>query len=105
MTTSVSTGTDYEVPITTDEDHQEEHHVENKEKLEENNQQKQGDVEQIIHTSPIHNDENLQEEDILVEENVTPFYMNSGILNLIIEEKYICILFSKVKIFSKHFVV
>ncbi len=85
MTTSVATGTDYESPPSTTaavEEHQQEQiNVENKEKKEENHirQQHGEDIAQTLATSPAHTDENIQEEDVLVEENVTPFYMNSGI--------------------------
>jgi len=85
MTTNVATGTDYELSTKTtaavDEHQQEQNNVENNEKMEENNNQKQHeeDIVQTLSTSPVHTDENIQEEDVLVEENVTPFYMNSGI--------------------------
>jgi hypothetical protein len=43
-------------------------------------QQQQNEYEHIqpLSTSPIASDGNVQEEDVLVEEDVTPFYMNSG---------------------------
>jgi hypothetical protein len=84
MTSSVATDTDYELPpppTAVDEHQQEQNNVENNEKVEENRHQQQQE-EEIVQTSspsPAHTDENIQEEDILVEENVTPFYMNSGI--------------------------
>jgi hypothetical protein len=87
MTTSIATGTDYEVPPSTttaaavDEHQQEQNNVENNEKVEEtNNQQQEEKIIQAPSTSPDHIDEHVQEDDILVEENVTPFYMNTGIL-------------------------
>ena len=36
------------------------------------------DVHEALCTAPALLDETLQDEDVLVEENVTPFYMNSG---------------------------
>jgi hypothetical protein len=86
MMTSVATGTDYESPLSTtiamEEHRQEQANVENNEKIEENHirqQKEEEDLVQTLSTSPAHTDENIQEEDVLVEENVTPFYMNSGI--------------------------
>ena len=83
MTTSVATGTDYVSPLTKTaavEEHQtEQTNAENKENQEENHVQQQSeDVVQTLATSPVHTEENIQEEDVLVEENVTPFYINSG---------------------------
>jgi uncharacterized protein with von Willebrand factor type A (vWA) domain len=72
----VDTGTDYELPTTMDEHQQEELN----EKIEENieRQEKEQDIIQSLSTSPAQINENVQDEDVLVEENVTPFYMNSG---------------------------
>ncbi len=82
MTTSVATGTDYVSPLTKTavvEEHQpEQTNAENKEKQEENHVRQQQN-EDVAQTSPAHMEENIQEEDVLVEENVTPFYINSGI--------------------------
>ncbi|CAF5219235.1 unnamed protein product, partial [Rotaria magnacalcarata] len=57
--------------------------IENNEKPEENNEHtaELHDDEPKIEApslSTVHIDEHDQDEDILVEENVTPFYMNSG---------------------------
>jgi uncharacterized protein with von Willebrand factor type A (vWA) domain len=72
----VDTGTDYELPTTMDEHQQEELN----EKIEENieRQEKEQEIIQSLSTSPAQINENVQDEDVLVEENVTPFYMNSG---------------------------
>jgi hypothetical protein len=78
MTTNVATTTDYGLPTTADEHQQEQNTVQNNEKAEENNQEQQQQQGEIIQTSSVHIDENLPEEDVLVEENVTPFYMNTG---------------------------
>ena len=95
MTAVVVTDEDYELPtatITVEEDQQEQNKIEDSEKVDENNNNKrqaeeeeeeEGEDEGSMHASsnlPVHLDENVQEEDISVEENVTPFYMNSGIL-------------------------
>ncbi|CAF3346207.1 unnamed protein product [Rotaria sp. Silwood1] len=82
MTNNVATGTDYELP-TTDEYQQEQNNIEHNEQIEENLkhiEQEQEDVgiRQASSISPIHINQNGLEEDVLVEENVTPFYMNSG---------------------------
>jgi hypothetical protein len=78
MTTNAATATDYELRTKTTED--EPQQEQNNEKIEENNQpQKQ--EEEIIQkpsTPSINIDENVPEEDVLVEENITPFYMNTG---------------------------
>ncbi|CAF2712568.1 unnamed protein product [Rotaria sp. Silwood2] len=79
-TNNVATDTDYELP-TTDENQQEQNNNEHNEQIEENIQHVEQEDEEIIQgssISPIHMDENGQEEDVLVEENITPFYMNSG---------------------------
>ena len=85
------TGTDYELSSATtlpttiplEKNQHEQINVENNGNEEENlprQQQQQADegLVQAISTSTVHAEENIQEEDVLVEENVTPFYMNSG---------------------------
>ncbi|CAF0870013.1 unnamed protein product [Adineta steineri] len=87
MTTSAILDPDYELPtatITVDEDQREQNKVENNDKVDENNNNKQQhqqmdeEIMQSASAIPIHLDDNVQEEDVSVEENVTPFYMNSG---------------------------
>ncbi|CAF2232566.1 unnamed protein product [Rotaria magnacalcarata] len=80
-----TTTTDYQMPTTMPEDEhqQEQNTIENNEKPEENNEHtaELHDDEPKIEApslSTVHIDEHDQDEDILVEENVTPFYMNSG---------------------------
>jgi hypothetical protein len=85
MTTSVATDTDYDLSTATtvDEHEQGQKNLENNEKVEENNnnkqQQQQQEIVQGSTISPVHKDEHIQEDDVLVEENITPFYMNTGI--------------------------
>ncbi|CAF3443733.1 unnamed protein product [Rotaria socialis] len=80
-----TTTTDYQMAttISVDEHQQQQNIIENNEKTEENNEHtgELRDVEPKIEApslSTVHIDEHDQDEDILVEENVTPFYMNSG---------------------------
>ncbi|CAF1062054.1 unnamed protein product [Rotaria sordida] len=63
-THSVAIGTDYETTIKTTAEHEPEQ-INNKDQQEE---------KEILPTSI----ENMQDDDVFVEENVTPFYMNSG---------------------------
>lgn len=88
MATTTAVEQEYELPtamITVDDD-QREH--QNKVEISDNNndecKQQQivedEDIEVMQSSSviPAHLEDNVQEEDVLVEENVTPFYMNSG---------------------------
>lgn len=84
MTNNVGIGTDYELSTTikVEENQHEQNTVENNEKVEENNttkEQEQPETVQPSLVSPVPIDDNGQEDDVLIEENVTPFYMNSGI--------------------------
>ncbi len=98
MATGIVTDEEYELPtatITVEDDQQEQNKVGDSEKVDENNNKRQEAEEEeeeeedqeeqeevrSVHASstlPVHIDENVQEEDISVEENVIPFYMNSG---------------------------
>jgi hypothetical protein len=96
MATGIVADEDYELPtatITVEDDQQEQNKVGDNEKVDENNNKRQEAEEEeeeeeeeqeevrSVHASstlPVHIDENVQEEDISVEENVIPFYMNSG---------------------------
>jgi len=102
MTAGVVTDEEYELPtatITVEDDQQEQNKAGDSEKVDENNNKRQAAEEaeeeeedeeeeheeqeevRSVHASstlPVHIDENVQEEDISVEENVIPFYMNSG---------------------------
>ncbi|CAF1006430.1 unnamed protein product [Rotaria sp. Silwood1] len=66
-THSVAVGTDYETIIKTTDEHEQEQNNNN-------NNKDQQEEKEIIPTSL----ENIQDDDVFVEENVTPFYMNSG---------------------------
>jgi hypothetical protein len=57
--------------------------------------------QQELVSSPI---DNVQEDDVLIEENVTPFYMNSG-MQKISRNHSLIFVFIKVKILCKHFIV
>lgn len=84
-TTNVAVGTDYEMPNSTLVEHRSE---ENHEKIndiieehhEEETQEEENEIVPVAPPSPRRSPvvETVQEEDILVEENVTPFYINSG---------------------------
>ncbi|CAF0931354.1 unnamed protein product [Adineta ricciae] len=87
MTTMAAVDQDYELPtamITVDDDQREhQNKVENSDNNDENKQQQivedeEVEVMQSSSVIPAHLEDNVQEEDVLVEENVTPFYMNSG---------------------------
>ena len=81
MTNNATTGTDYELPTTiaANEHHQGPNDIE---KLDENNKQveekEDDETMQASSISTVHVDETGQDEDISIEENVVPFYMNSG---------------------------
>ncbi|CAF2596706.1 unnamed protein product [Rotaria sp. Silwood2] len=63
-THSIAIGTDYETTIKATDEHEQE----------ESNDKDEHEEKEIIPTSI----ENIQDDDVFVEENVTPFYMNSG---------------------------
>lgn len=81
---------DYELPtatITVDEDQQEAGKGDSGDPMSEivsNKQQQQLIQDEELemmrsgHGLPMHLDDHVQEDDVLVEENITPFYMNSG---------------------------
>ncbi|UJR33375.1 hypothetical protein I4U23_020823 [Adineta vaga] len=80
---------DYELPsatITVDDDQREHQNmIENNDNNDNDENIKQQHIEEddieVMQSSsviPAHMDDDVQEEDVLVEENVTPFYMNSG---------------------------
>ena len=52
--------------------------TENKSNQKQEGNDKEKEIIVTTSRSPSQTNENVQEEDILVEENVTPFYMNSG---------------------------
>ncbi|CAF0807383.1 unnamed protein product [Rotaria sordida] len=80
ITNNATTSTDFEIQ-TTNEHQQELNNIEHNEQIEENikpiEQEQEEEIFQASTLSPIHIDENGQEEDVLVEENVTPFYMTT----------------------------
>lgn len=83
-TNNVAVGTDYDLPTKSVDEHsvhEEETPIETTEKIEEEveqqlqPQQQEAEILPPVTRSSV---EVVQEEDILVEENVTPFYINSG---------------------------